>query len=524
MTAASSLSFEDAASKGMIVAWHAAQTPDRLAISSEKGNRSFSELNAQANRLVRVLRGAGLQPGDGVALLCINRPEFVETVMACQRAGFRMTPVNWHLTPAEVAYIVDNCEAKAFIADIRLAPSATQAAAAASGLRIKLAVGGPIEGFASYDALVARESGANIDDPVIGSQMLYTSGTTGHPKGVYRGSAPAASSLFSKMVETARFNNATDLAVVTGPLYHAAPLSLNLLLPLSAGVGTVLMDKWDAEEMLRLVDEQRITHTHVVPTMLHRILLLPPEVRAKYDISTLRWILHGAAPCPVHVKRETIEWLGPVVFEYYGATEGGGVFVHPDEWVEKPGSVGRPTEGVVLQIQDENGKELPRGEIGTVYFKAPETGRFEYFKAPEKTASVYRGDFFTMGDMGYVDEDGFLFLTGRSAEVIISGGVNIYPAEIDQEILQHPSVKDVATVGVPNKEWGEEVKAVVQLNEGYEPSEALAKDILDFVGARLAAYKRPRSVDFADDLPRLTTGKIVRRTVRDRYWHGEKKI
>ena len=385
-------------------------------------------------------------------------------------------------------------------------------------------MGGPIEGFAPYDALVARESGENLDDPVIGSQMLYTSGTTGHPKGVYRGSAPAASSLFSKMVETARFNNATDLAVVTGPLYHAAPLSLNLLLPLSAGVGTVLMDKWDAEEMLRLVDEQRITHTHVVPTMLHRILLLPPEVRAKYDISTLRWILHGAAPCPVHVKRETIEWLGPVVFEYYGATEGGGVFVLPDEWVEKPGSVGRPTEGVVLQIQDENGKELPRGEIGTVYFKAPETGRFEYFKAPEKTASVYRGDFFTMGDMGYVDEDGFLFLTGRSAEVIISGGVNIYPAEIDQEILQHPSVKDLATVGVPSKEWGEEVKAVVQLNEGYEPSEALAKDILDFVGARLAAYKRPRSVDFADDLPRLTTGKIVRRTVRDRYWQGEKKI
>ena len=366
MTAASSLSFENAASKGMIVAWHAAQAPDRLAISSEKGNRSFSELNAQANRLVRVLRGAGLQSGDGVALLCINRPEFVETVVACQRAGFRMTPVNWHLTPAEVAYIVDNCEAKAFIADIRLASSATQAATAASGLRIKLAVGGPIEGFASYDTLVARESGANISDPIIGSQMLYTSGTTGHPKGVYRGSAPAASSLFSKMVETARFNNATDLAVVTGPLYHAAPLSLNLLLPLSAGVGAMLMDKWDAEEMLRLVDKHRITHTHVVPTMLHRILLLPPEVRAKYDLSTLRWILHGAAPCPVHVKRETIEWLGPVVFEYYGATEGGGVFVHPDEWLEKPGSVGRPTEGVVLQIQDEDGKELPRREIGTV--------------------------------------------------------------------------------------------------------------------------------------------------------------
>jgi len=517
-------SFEEAALNGMIVAWHAAQVPDRLAVSSDKGDRSFSELNAQANRLVTVLRSAGLRPGDGVALLCINRPEFVETVLACQRAGFRMTPVNWHLTPAEVAYIVDNCEARALIADTRLAPSAMQAAAAASGLRIQLAVGGPIRDFASYDTLVAREPADNIQDPVLGGQMLYTSGTTGHPKGVYRGSAPAASSLFSKLVESARFDSAKDLAIVTGPLYHAAPLSLNLLLPLSAGVGTILMDKWEAEDMLRLVDKYRATHTHVVPTMLHRILLLSPEVRAKYDLSTLRWILHGAAPCPVHVKRETIQWLGPVVFEYYGATEGGGVFVDPVEWLNKPGSVGRPTEGVVLQIQDENGKELTRGEIGTVYFKAPETGRFEYFKAPEKTASVYRGDFFTMGDMGYVDTDGFLFLTGRSAEVIISGGVNIYPAEIDQEILQHPAVKDVATVGVPNKDWGEEVKAVVQTNEGYEPSEALAKDILDFVAARLATYKRPRSVDFADELPRLTTGKIVRRTVRDRYWQGDKKI
>jgi long-chain acyl-CoA synthetase len=299
------------------------------------------------------------------------------------------------------------------------------------------------------------------------------------------------------------------VAVVTGPLYHAAPLSLNLSLPLANGVGVILMDKWDAEETLRLVDKHRVTHTHVVPTMLHRILLLPQDVRAKYDLSTLRWILHGAAPCPVHVKQETIEWLGPVVFEYYGATEGGGVFVAPDEWLRKPGTVGKPTTGVVLQIQDENASELPPGEIGTVYFKAPEIGRFEYFMSPDKTASAYRGDFYTMGDLGYVDPDGFLFLTGRSAEVIISGGVNIYPAEIDQEILKHPAVRDVA---------------VVQLNDAYRPSDALAKDILDFAAARLAAFKRPRSVDFTADLPRLTTGKIVRRTVRDRYWIGEKKI
>ena len=512
-----------AVARGMTVSWHAAQTPDRLAVNSDKGERTFGELNAQANRLVRVLRGAGLRAGDGVALLCPNRPEFVETVTACQRAGFRLTPINWHLKPDEIAYIVNDCEAGALIADLRLADAARAAAEAAQMLRIKLAIGGAILGFASYDALLAREAGNDIDDPVPGSQMLYTSGTTGRPKGVYRGSAPVASPLFAKMVETARFGEG-DSALVTGPLYHAAPLSLNLTLPLAHGVGTVLMDKWDAEETLRLIHEHKATHMHVVPTMLHRILALPREVRERYDISTMRWILHGAAPCPVHVKRRMIEWLGPVVYEYYGATEGGGVFIHPHEWLEKPGSVGRPVPGVVMRILDDGGEEVPAGKVGTVYFKAPEIGRFEYFKAPEKTASVYRGDFFTMGDLGYLDDDGFLHLTGRSAELIISGGVNIYPAEIDQEILQHPAVKDVATVGIPHEEWGEEVKAVVLLNEGYEPTDELARDILNFAGDRLASYKRPRSVDFAPDLPRLPTGKIVRRIVRDRYWRSDKQI
>jgi len=522
--AATGLSREEAVAKGMVLALHAAVAPRRLAIDSETGKRTFGELNAQANRLVRVLRAAGLAPGDAVALLCINRPEFVETVAACQRGGFRLTPINWHLKPDEVAYIVENCEAKAFLADTRLSLSAAAAVAAGPRLRLKLAIGGPLDGFASYDVQLAREQGENISDPILGSQMLYTSGTTGRPKGVFRGSAPAASSLFEKMVETARFDPASDTALVTGPLYHAAPLALNLTLPLSSGVGCVLMDKWDAQETLHFVDQYRVTHTHVVPTMLHRLLLLPPEVRAKYDVSTLRWVLHGAAPCPSHVKHAAIEWLGPVVFEYYGATEGGGVFVEPRDWLRKPGTVGKATRDVVLQIQDESGAALPAGKVGTVYFKAPATGRFQYFKAPQKTASVYRGDFFTMGDLGYIDDEGYLFLTGRTAELIISGGVNIYPAEIDQEILQHPAVMDVATVGAPNEEWGEEVKAVVQLNAGYRASEALAKEIIDFAAARLASYKRPRTIDFADDLPRLPTGKIVRRIVRDRYWQGQRKI
>ncbi len=514
---------EEAAAVGMVLAWHAAQAPERPAILSEHGNRTYAELNANANRLVRALRRAGLKQGDAVALMCSNRPQFAEVIAACARGGFRMTPINWHLKGSEVGYIVDNCEAKAFIADARFRSSAVEAASMAPGLVAKLAVGGPIDGFSSYGEAVEAEDGEDLSDPVLGSQMMYTSGTTGHPKGVYRKQAAPVTPLLAKLTETAAFREG-DLALVTGPLYHAAPLALNLSFPLNAGVGCVLMDKWDAEETLRLVAEHRITHTHVVPTMLHRMLQLPEETKAKYDTSTLRWILHGAAPCPIHVKEGAIGWFGPVVFEYYAATEGGGIFIDSHEFPAKKGSVGKPLPGVVVEIFDEDGKSLPANGVGTVYFKAPEQGRFEYFKAPEKTEGAYRGDYYTMGDMGYIDADGFLFLTGRSAEVIISGGVNIYPAEIDQEVLKHPAVADAAAVGVPNEEWGEEVKLVVELNEGYRPDDAMAKELLAFAAENLPGYQRPRSVDFVAELPRMPSGKVLRRTIRDAYWQGDKKI
>jgi long-chain acyl-CoA synthetase len=522
--APSAQSREAAAASGMIIAWHAAMDPDRPAIISEAGDRTYAELNARANQLVRAMRRAGLKAGDAVALLCSNRPEFVEAVVACQRGGFRLTPVNWHLKGNEVGYIVDNCEAKAFLADARFASSATEAADMSPAATLRLAIGGPIRGFASYDAAVEAESGDNIPDPVLGTQMMYTSGTTGYPKGVFRREAAPVSPLLVKLTETAAFRPGEDMSLVTGPLYHAAPLALNLNFPLNSGVGCVIMDKWDAEETLRLVEEYGITHTHVVPTMLHRILSLPQDVRGKYDFSTLRWILHGAAPCPTHVKERSIEWFGPVVYEYYAATEGVGIFVESHEWLRKPGTVGKPLPGVVMKIVNDAEEIAAPNEVGTIYFQAPAQGRFEYYKAPEKTEGAYRGDYYTMGDTGYLDEEGYLFLTGRSAEVIISGGVNIYPVEIDQEVLEHPAVYDVAVVGVPNEEWGEEIKAVVQLNEGYAPSEALAKEIVAFAAERLPGYKRPRSVDFTDDLPRMPSGKIVRRSVRDRYWHGDKKI
>ncbi|MDH3685159.1 MAG: AMP-binding protein [Myxococcales bacterium] len=507
---------ERAVATGTILSYHAARAPDRPALGGPLGERTFAELDAAANRWVRAFEARGLGRGDAVAMVCANRPEFVEVVAACQRGGFRLTPINWHLTGEEIGYIVENCEAKALVGDARFA----DAIAAGAGRARGVAVGGEIPGFESAAAALAAESGEALAAPVLGGTMLYTSGTTGRPKGVHRKSVPP-SLLLPPLQRTAAFEGETDFALCTGPLYHAAPLALNLQLPLASGVGVYLMDHWDAEETLRVIAEHRVTHTHMVATMFHRLLALPEETRKAHDVSSLRWVLHGAAPCPVHVKRSMIDWFGPVVHEYYAATEGGAFFITAEEWLEKPGSVGHVGEQDVLLLT-ESGDEAAAEEVGTVYFRAPEKGRFQYYKAPEKTQSAYHTtsdgrDYFTMGDLGRFDAEGWLFLTGRSAELILSAGVNVYPAEIDAALLMHPAVGDVATVGVPNEEWGEEVKSVIQLAEGQTPSEALSAELLAHCREHLAGYKCPRSIDYSDDLPRLPTGKIQRGRVRERY-------
>jgi long-chain acyl-CoA synthetase len=383
----------------------AATTPDTPAVLSNAGNRTFAELEENSNRLAHALMERGLGPGDAVALLAMNVPAFVETVYACQRAGFRLTPVNWHLTPDEAGYIEADSEAKALITTSDLAALAGACAAHAPDCGVLLTAGGPAQGadeFESYEDALAAASDEPVRAETPGTSMLYTSGTTGRPKGVHR--PGGASSATTSMNLFGYDEEGGDVHLCTGPLYHAAPLAFSLSVPLTYGATVVLMEHWDAATALNLITAERVTHTHMVPTMFHRLLALPDDVRAAADVSTLRHVLHGAAPCPVPVKRRMIEWFGPIIVEYYAATEGVGSFVDSNTWLEHPGTVGRPfVEGQVM-IGDEDGNAVPRGEVGLVYLRAPAAAKFEYYKDAEKTENSFRGDYFTLGDVGYMDD------------------------------------------------------------------------------------------------------------------------
>jgi long-chain acyl-CoA synthetase len=506
--------FEEAARVGMGPAWWAAHAPDRTAIVAPSGNRTYGELNHRANQLVRCLRRAGIGADDGVVLLCSNRAEFAEVWAACQRAGLRLTTVNWHLTGDEAAYIVADSHARAFIAETSMGEIAVDAAARAPELVLKLSIDGDIDGFTPFEDALAGESGDDIDDPVLGTSMLYTSGTTGRPKGVQRPADPDA--LVVGLLPYG-YDGERHAHLCTGPLYHAAPFAISLTLPLTAGVTLVLMPHWDAEECLRLIEQHRVSHTHVVPTMFHRLLALPDDVRNRYDVSSLAAVIHGAAPCPVTVKRAMIEWVGPIVYEYYAATEGAGTLVDSNTWLRKPGTVGRPTPADQVMIGTDDGTPVPAGEIGLVWLKTSQRSPFQYFNDAEKTAGAHRGNYFTLGDMGYLDEDGFLFLTDRTANLIISGGVNVYPAEVDAALLEHPAVADAATIGIPDEEWGETILAVVELKPECPPSTALADELVAFCRDRLAHFKCPRAVEFVDRLPRQDNGKIYKRRLREQY-------
>lgn len=486
-----------------------------------------ADAEALAARFARSLDDAGVPTRGAVAALLANTPEFVATYRGTTWSGRRFTPLSSRWTAEEVDYVVGNCEADAFVVDARHAEVVRRAAERVDPSR-RFAVGGAIPGFRPW-AEVETASGAPYEAPLCGDTMLYTSGTTGRPKGVMRtrvseGSPPTmvaqagAAMMSAFMPEGAR----DGVHLVAAPLYHAGPNTYcdgALLL----GADLVLMERFDPEAFLAAVEAHRATSTFLVPTHFVRLLRLPETVRRRYDLSSLRLVCHGSAPVSVPVKRAMIEWWGPILFEFYGGTEGGGAMISSTEWLEKPGSVGRPRPEVDLKIVDEAGRPLPAGTEGIVAFGLGESP-FEYKDDPDKTAEGRIGDgLFTMGDIGYVDEDGYLFLCDRRADVIVSGGVNVYPAQIESAILELDFVADCCVVGAPDEEWGERVTAVVQrvpgTPEAADDAEA-AERVVAHCRAALAGPQLPRRVDFDPALPRTETGKLARRTIRERYWQG----
>ncbi|MFK8845307.1 acyl-CoA synthetase [Streptomyces sp. Ac-502] len=500
----------------------AAADPGRTVLIAPDGEEwTAARLHAACNRLVHGLRAAGLERGDAFAVVLPNGVELFTAYLAATQAGFYLVPVNHHAVGPEIAWIAGDAEAKALIAHERFADAA-RAAADEVGLppRHRYCVG-EVPGFRPYSALLDGQPETAPEDRALGWVMNYTSGTTGRPRGIRRplsGRLPEESPLggFLGIFGIRPFGG--NVHLVCSPLYHTAVLQFAGA-SLHIGHQVVLMDKWTPEEMLRLIDTYRCTHTHMVPTQFHRLLALPEEVRARYDVTSMRHAIHGAAPCPDHVKRAMIDWWGNCVEEYYAASEGGGAFATAEDWLKKPGTVGKAWPISELAVFDDDGERLPPGELGTVYLKMT-TGGFSYHKDEGKTRANRIGDFFTVGDLGHLDEDGYLFLRDRKIDMIISGGVNIYPAEIEAALLAHPAVADAAAFGIPHDDWGEQVKAVVEPADGYVPEPALADAILAHCAERLAGYKCPRSVDFIATLPRDPNGKLYKRRLRDPYWAG----
>ncbi|MEJ3746755.1 acyl-CoA synthetase [Actinomycetes bacterium KLBMP 9797] len=498
----------------------AGHSPDRAALI-EPGGRvlTYAELAAEADRIGRGLQEAGLRPGDSVAALLPNGADLIAVYFATLQTGLYLVPVNWHLVAAEVGYILKDSGARAFVAHERFADTAVAAADAAgipAGGRYAV---GAVPGFAPFAGLGAGGHGRPATRTA-GGPMVYTSGTSGRPKGVRRpltgadpDEVPPVSLWFFGLFGLRPFEDHVHLC--GSPLYHTAVLNFAGI-SIQFGHTVVLMDRWDAAEMLRLVERHRVTHSHMVPTQFRRLLALPDDVRAAHDLSSMRVMIHGAAPCPQEVKRRMLDWWGPVVVEYYAASEGGGTLITAREWLERPGSVGRAWPGSRVRVLDDNGDDVPTGEPGQVYLQMGAAG-FEYHGDQEKTRAAWREGMFTVGDIGYLDDDGYLYLCDRRGDLIISGGVNIYPAEIESELSCHPKVDDVAVFGIPHPEWGEEVKAVVQPVAGVAPGPELTAELLDFLDGRLARFKLPRSVDYADELPRDPNGKLYKRHLRAPY-------
>jgi long-chain acyl-CoA synthetase len=513
----------------------AADDPGRVALVEAGGGVfTFGELAARANRVTHGLRRIGLTPGDVVAAVLPNRVATIELYLAALQGGWYLVPIGTRLTGPEIGYVLADSGARVLVCSERYGEACRAAVAELETPPPAFLVADPADrepgedpagAFRSYAELTAGTRAERPDDRVAGTTMHYTSGTTGRPKGVRRpltGLDPDEQaqrlSMFLLTFGIQPHGGGVHLAVA--PLYHTAVMTFTSA-SLHAGHAVVLMDGWSAEETLRLIAEQRVTTSHMVPTHFHRLLALPDGARAAADVGSLTHVIHAAAPCPVETKRRMLDWWGPVIYEYYAATEGGGTVVTPREWLERPGTVGRAWPNAEVRVQDDHGRPCPTGQPGVVWMSL--NLDFEYHRDPAKTRDGRRDGFFTVGDVGYLDEAGYLFLCDRASDMIISGGVNVYPAEVESALFGHPKVADVAVFGVPDAEWGEQVRAVVEPAAGAAPGPELEGELIAFCRERLAAYKCPRAIDFIETMPREPTGKLLKRKLRDPHWATERR-
>lgn len=509
----------------MTIPQFAGLVSDAIALDDLTRKRTWRELDDRVTRLARLLVDEfGLQPDDHIAALMDNRLEGVELVLAALLAGVWLTPINHHLAEEEIAYVARDCGATVIFTDARHAR--LLARAGSDDVR-------PFELVEVGDDLDGRLAAAS-DAPIAltrppGGTMIYTSGTTGHPKGVKRKRPPSVADALEAGAAAGRTisMDGSGPHLVTGPLHHAAPL-LFAVYDMLCGAPVIVMPRWNEEQALQLIEQRAIRHTHLVPTMFVRLLRLPEERRTRFDASSLATVLHGAAPVSPAVKRAMIDWWGPILLEYWGATESGvATLVDSRDWLAHPGTVGASTANFDVFAANDAGDVLAPGMDGTLYIRSKRYGRehFSYHRAEEKTSASYLGDAFSIGDIGRVDADGFVYLADRKSNTIISGGVNIYPTEIENVLQQHEQVGDVAVFGIPDEEWGEQVKAVVEPIAGVSGSAQLAEELRAFAREHLAAYKVPRSIDFEAELPRHPTGKLYTRLLRERYWKDhERKI
>ena len=498
--------------------WYIAEDhPDHLAVvSSPDGEWTYGELARRAHRAVHLLRSRGLAPGDVVAAMLPNGIDLATLWLACHEGGWYFLPLNTLLTEGEVTAILVHSDARALVVDEAHAASV----AGVDPTRFAGAfVRGKLDGFDSLASALAAHAPTPPDDRACGALFVYTSGTTGRPKGIRRALPPGDPA--SVAHEAAVFGRAFDFVPFGGPhlvstaMYHGGSAAY-WTGALNVGHPLVIMARFDAEEALRLIDEHRVFSAYMVPTQFHRLLQLPDDVRARADVSSLHSVVHSAAPCPLEVKQRMLAWWGPVVWETYGGMEGPATIAKPHRWLERPGTVGRAIRGTRVAILDDAGRELPAGEVGGIYYGSAESS-FEYVDDVETTRAAHRGPLFTIGDLGYLDADGYLFICGREKDMIITGGVNVYPAEVEATLLAHPAVADVAVIGVPDDEWGETIVAVVEPVAGHVGDDDLATDLLAHCRVSLAGFKCPRQVEFRAALPRTDAGKLAKRPLVDEY-------